>query len=255
MFMYACSLMAMSCTTAGIKTKEDQPKKEPNMTGSLDNDSDRNIIAGSKKKTENEKNNVIEVKDENSIIENSVVKKEIEVMVSKKKNWDAPIKSNLKIEGESSKLIISKIKELQEEQNALLESNNPENIKMVSLQNALLNSYENWKGTKYVFGGDSASGIDCSALTRRIYREVFNHELPRRSVNQAQAGKRVNLSNLKPGDILYFRPEGRTNHTAVYLGNSLFINASSSKGVILSSLESSYWGKYFKHGVRVSNLA
>jgi len=60
-------------------------------------------------------------------------------------------------------------------------------------------------------------------------------------------------NNLKPGDILFFRPENRVNHTAVYLGNSLFINASSSKGVILSSLESSYWGRYFKYAVRVDD--
>lgn len=242
-FMYACSLMAMSCTTAGIKNKESQAKDEPNLTGSLDNDTKNTS------KTTDNKKKTFEIADENSI-----VKKEVKVLVSKRKNWEGPIKSNLKIEGESSQLIIDKIKELQEDQNALLDSKKPENIKIVSLQNALVNSYENWKGTKYVFGGDSESGIDCSALTRRIYREVFNHELPRRSVHQAQAGKRVNLSNLKPGDILYFQPEGRTNHTAVYLGNSLFINASSSKGVVLSSLDSNYWGKYFKHGVRISNL-
>ena len=60
---------------------------------------------------------------------------------------------------------------------------------------------------------------------------------------------------LKPGDILYFRPDGKYNHTAVYLGNSLFINASSSKGVILSSMEHSYWSKYFVHGVRVDTAS
>ena len=50
---------------------------------------------------------------------------------------------------------------------------------------------------------------------------------------------------------MFFRPEERVNHTAVYLGNSLFLNASTSQGVVISTLESKYWGKYFKYAVRV----
>ena len=123
----------------------------------------------------------------------------------------------------------------------------------VILENALLKSFNNWKGTRYAWGGDSSRGIDCSALTRRVYREVFGYELPRVTEDQVKVGRRVSSNNLKPGDILFFRPENRVNHTAVYLGNSLFINASSSKGVILSSLESSYWGRYFKYAVRVDD--
>ena len=123
------------------------------------------------------------------------------------------------------------------------------------MQNALLKSFENWKGTKYSFGGDSSRGIDCSALTRRVYREVFSFELPRVTKDQIKVGRHVSRNNLKPGDILYFRPDGKYNHTAVYLGNSLFINASSSKGVILSSMEHSYWSKYFVHGVRVDTAS
>ena len=97
------------------------------------------------------------------------------------------------------------------------------------------------------------SSIDCSALTRRVYREAFNKELPRVSQQQIKKGTRVSAKNLKSGDIVYFRPDNRVSHTAVYVGNSLFINASSSKGVVMSSLKSPYWRKYFKYGVRVHN--
>ncbi|WP_068268619.1 C40 family peptidase [Caviibacter abscessus] len=130
-------------------------------------------------------------------------------------------------------------------------SNAYEQIDNLILYNELMNSFSDWKGTKYQWGGDSKSGIDCSALTRRVYREVFGYELPRVSVDQAKQGKIVSRANLKPGDVLFFRPENRVNHTAVYVGNSLFINASSSQGVILSSLDNKYWGKYFKYGVRI----
>ena len=160
---------------------------------------------------------------------------------------------NLKNRFSNDSLVITKINELQEKNQRLLISGTSSEIHTVKLQNALLKSFENWKGTRYAFGGDSSRGIDCSALTRRVYREVFSFELPRVTKDQIKVGRHVSRHNLKPGDILYFRPDGKYNHTAVYLGNSLFINASSSKGVILSSLEHSYWSKYFVRGVRVDN--
>ena len=162
---------------------------------------------------------------------------------------------NLKNRFSNDSLVITKINELQEKNQRLLISGTSSEIRTVKLQNALLKSFENWKGTKYSFGGDSSRGIDCSALTRRVYREVFSFELPRVTKDQIKVGRHVSRHNLKPGDILYFRPDGKYNHTAVYLGNSLFINASSSKGVILSSMEHSYWSKYFVHGVRVDTAS
>lgn len=148
-------------------------------------------------------------------------------------------------------LIENKISELRADQQKALLSGTFDQLDNIILEDALLKAFDDWEGTRYSFGGDSANGIDCSALTRRIYRSVFSFELPRVSTDQIKEGTIVNRNDLKPGDILYFRPENRVNHTAVYIGNSLFINASSSKGVILSSLDSTYWGKYFIYGVRV----
>ena len=179
-----------------------------------------------------------------------------DITESKKKDDKEHISGNYNLENRFSNdsLIITKINELHEKNQRLLISGTSSEIRTVQLQDALLKSFENWKGTKYVFGGDSNRGIDCSALTRRVYREVFNFELPRITRDQVKVGRHVSKHNLKPGDILYFKPEGKYNHTAVYLGNSIFINASSSKGVILSSLEHSYWGKYFVSGVRVDTV-
>lgn len=121
------------------------------------------------------------------------------------------------------------------------------------LQRKLLKSYANWKGTKYQLGGDSKEGIDCSGLTRRIYREVYGIELPRRTYEQMKIGSRIERQNLKLGDIVYFKPEGTGSHTAVYLGETLFINASTAKGVVISTLENTYWNKYFEFGIRTRN--
>ncbi len=150
-----------------------------------------------------------------------------------------------------NQLIIDKMSELKKEHERIAKSGTASEKRTAAAEKKLLVSYSKWKDTKYAWGGDSKKGIDCSALTRRIYREVYGHELPRVSTQQVQTGKKVSSKNLKAGDIVFFKPEGRTNHTAVYVGNSLFINASSSKGVVMSSLKSPYWEKYFKYGVRV----
>ncbi|CAM3058605.1 NlpC/P60 family protein [Streptobacillus felis] len=121
----------------------------------------------------------------------------------------------------------------------------------IILKNKLFSAFDKWAGTKYRLGGTGQGGIDCSALTREVFRDVFGYELPRVSVDQVQKGRKIARAEMKPGDILFFRPENRVNHVAVYIGNSLFINASSSQGVVLSSLNNSYWGKYFKYAVRV----
>jgi len=150
-----------------------------------------------------------------------------------------------------NQLIIDKMTELRKKHERIAKSGTASEKRTAAAEKKLLVSYSKWKDTKYAWGGDSKKGIDCSALTRRIYREVYGHELPRVSTQQVQTGKKVSSKNLKAGDIVFFKPEGRTNHTAVYVGNSLFINASSSKGVVMSSLKSPYWEKYFKYGVRV----
>jgi len=151
----------------------------------------------------------------------------------------------------NSQLVLQKLSELKRKQQEILKHGTVSQKKTVKLQNDLLKSYSHWKGTKYELGGDSPSGMDCSALTRRVYREVYGYELPRQTVQQIKVGAHIPRENLKPGDIVFFKPEDTNNHTAVYLGDSLFINASSSKGVVISTLENTYWNKYFKYGVRV----
>ena len=145
--------------------------------------------------------------------------------------------------------INSKINEIEE--SVMSMSGVYSNLDNIILKNKLFNAFDKWSGTRYRLGGTNKSGIDCSALTREVFRDVFGYDLPRVSVDQVKKGRRVLTSDLKPGDLLYFTPENRVNHVAVYIGNSLFINASSSQGVVLSSLNNSYWSKYFKYAVRV----
>lgn len=104
-----------------------------------------------------------------------------------------------------------------------------------------------WKGTSYRLGGTSKKGVDCSGFTQLTYRELFGINLPRMTVDQAKAGKKVARSELRTGDLVFFNtgrgPNGK--HVGIYVKDDQFLHASTKGGVIYSSLNSPYWGKRF----------
>jgi probable lipoprotein NlpC len=108
-------------------------------------------------------------------------------------------------------------------------------------------------GTPYQFG--AASGItyefDCSSYVQYVYSQ-FGIDLPRTSVDQSNVGKKVDKSNLSVGDLVFFRTGGGgISHVAMYAGDGRILHASSSKGVTLDNLESSYWKKAYVTARRV----
>jgi len=84
-------------------------------------------------------------------------------------------------------------------------------------------------GAPYRFGGDSLRGLDCSAFVRRIY-QIFDVHLPRTAYEQAQVGMRVDRSELREGDLVFFNTCRPYGHVGIYIGNNQFIHASSSRG-------------------------
>ena len=107
-------------------------------------------------------------------------------------------------------------------------------------------------GIPYRFGGDSENGIDCSAFTRRVYREQ-GIELPRVSYEQAKIGRDVESSSLQPGDLVFFNTSimGTISHVGVYMDNNTFAHASSSQGVTKSNLRQKYFSKRYVRANRV----
>ena len=95
-------------------------------------------------------------------------------------------------------------------------------------QGTIISEAFTYMGVPYVWGGESRSGLDCSAFLMNIYRKAGTN-LPRVSHEQAQVGKMVNWEDLQPGDRLYFAMKGerQVNHCGLYLGNGYFIHASS----------------------------
>jgi len=110
----------------------------------------------------------------------------------------------------------------------------------------LYNEYSKWAGVQYCYGGEDSTGIDCSALVQTIYKEAFNIQLPRTTKEQLKVGKRVAKSNLKEGDILFFKTSYNVLHSGIYLERGNFIHASSKYGVTLSNIHNPYWrAKYY----------
>ena len=107
--------------------------------------------------------------------------------------------------------------------------------------------YRKWKGTRYSLGGMSRRGIDCSGLVYITYRDQFGIELPRTTEYQAQAGKAVRRSDLRAGDLVFFKTSHKVRHVGIYIEGGKFFHASTSRGVTISGLTDYYWkDRYWK---------
>jgi len=122
----------------------------------------------------------------------------------------------------------------------------PENI-----ERRLRAETKRWKGTPYRTAGTNRRGIDCSGLVLQLYKNVFNIRLPRSTRDQARIGILVSRKQIQPGDLVFFRPTSKVRHVGIYLGDGEFVHASSSRGVIISNINSSYWRKIFWKARRI----
>jgi peptidoglycan DL-endopeptidase LytE len=104
----------------------------------------------------------------------------------------------------------------------------------------------------YRFGGNSLLGIDCSAYVQKVYN-VIGVSLPRSAREQFTEGDPVDKEELSIGDLVFFKTYASfPSHVGIYLGNSLFIHASSrSKKVTIDSLDTPYYFKRFIGAKRV----
>ncbi|AET67150.1 cell wall-associated hydrolase, invasion-associated protein [Desulfosporosinus orientis DSM 765] len=106
-------------------------------------------------------------------------------------------------------------------------------------------------GVKYVYGGTTPSGFDCSGFVQYVFSKN-GISLPRVSRDQYKTGTSVSFSSLQPGDLVFFSlaKNGIVDHVGIYVGNGQFINASSSKGVTIYTL-GSYWQSAYLGARRV----
>lgn len=110
-----------------------------------------------------------------------------------------------------------------------------------------------WIGTPYRYGGVTHAGIDCSGLTMTLYADVYGLQLPRSSAQQQQYALPISQSDLAPGDLVFFATSGGANvsHVGLYIGSGKMVHASTSRGVIESSLDEKYYVQRFHSAGRV----
>ncbi|MDZ7840312.1 MAG: NlpC/P60 family protein [Gammaproteobacteria bacterium] len=122
-----------------------------------------------------------------------------------------------------------------------------ERVESAAIEQALYDQAARWRGTRYRLGGRGRDGIDCSGLTQVVYRDLFGRDLPRTTEDQEKVGRSVRRHALAPGDLVFFKTGLFQRHVGIYVENGMFLHASRSSGVRLSSLESGYWrSRYWK---------
>ncbi len=122
-----------------------------------------------------------------------------------------------------------------------------------SKASAVIATAKNYMGVPYVWGGESPRGFDCSGFTQYVLKKN-GISIPRVTSDQYDTGKSVSKSNLKVGDLVFFTTyKAGPSHVGFYIGSGKFIHASSSKGVTISSLDSSYYSSRYIGARRVIN--
>ncbi|WP_217595156.1 C40 family peptidase [Cohnella sp. GbtcB17] len=107
---------------------------------------------------------------------------------------------------------------------------------------AVIASGKKYLGVPYRFGAPAniTYAFDCSSFTQYIFK-LKGVKLPRTSITQATRGKKVAKGYLSTGDLIFYNTSGKgISHVGIYAGNGKMLH-SSSKGVALSSINTSYW--------------
>jgi cell wall-associated NlpC family hydrolase len=126
---------------------------------------------------------------------------------------------------------------------------------LVNRRDALISDAMGFLGVKYVWGGRSPKGFDCSGFTSFVY-EMSGVKIPRTSRSQSKTGKMVTVDDLQPGDLLFFHTGASraVNHVGIYIGSGQFIHSSSgrnAKKVVITELRNGFYDKKFHSAKRI----
>lgn len=114
----------------------------------------------------------------------------------------------------------------------------------LSTTSKLINVGKKYIGVKYVWGGNTPRGFDCSGFLKYVFKEALGMELPRTVEGMYKVGKSVSSPSV--GDLVFFETyKPGPSHAGIYLGNGQFLQAGTSTGVTISSMNNSYWASKY----------
>jgi len=118
---------------------------------------------------------------------------------------------------------------------------------------AITRTASQFLGIPYLFGGETANGIDCSSFVQHVFRE-HNVNLPRTAREQMKVGTEVAPGDLKEGDLVFFQTYASyPSHVGIYLGNGKMMHASSRQGeVTISDMNTNYFRSRYLGARRVA---
>jgi cell wall-associated NlpC family hydrolase len=114
----------------------------------------------------------------------------------------------------------------------------------------------NMIGVRYRWGGNTPdSGLDCSGFVRYVFQDTLGMTLPRRAEEMSRVGEKVTVSDLKPGDLVFFNTMRRSfSHVGIYIGDNKFVHSPSTGSTIrVDDLDDGYWEKRFTGARRIEN--
>jgi cell wall-associated NlpC family hydrolase len=126
--------------------------------------------------------------------------------------------------------------------------------RVITIQDKLEIEYQKYKGIPFKYGGTTKRGFDCSGFVNTVYFNAFNIDLPRTTTLMSKQGEKKSKSNLKPGDLVFFRPSRKYMHMGIYVGDGQFMHSSTSKGIIKSKLNNLYWKNKYRFSRRILKL-
>ncbi len=109
-------------------------------------------------------------------------------------------------------------------------------------------------GVHYRWGGNSPdSGLDCSGFVRYVFQDALGFTLPRRAEEMSRVGEKVAVSDLKPGDLVFFNTMRRTiSHVGIYIGNNQFVHSpSTGSSIRVDDMGDKYWFTRYRGARRV----
>jgi len=106
-------------------------------------------------------------------------------------------------------------------------------------------------GIRYKYGGTDENGFDCSGFTGYVFA-AFGIDLPRDSRSQAGLGVKIDKSELRIGDLVFFNTDGkRISHVGIYIGDGKMAHASTSQGTTITDINSGYYAKRYVTARRI----